>query len=60
MDPGTVGKAVNDLKKLVPRERGESIKDYNQRITSMAIETGTGAATRAKVESDKFEDFLII
>ena len=55
MDPGTVGKAVNDLKKLVPRERGESIKDYNQRITSMAIETGTGAATRAKVESDKFE-----
>ena len=55
MDPGTVGKAVNDLKKLVPRERGESIKDYNQRITSMAIETGTGAATRAKVESDKFD-----
>ena len=55
MDPGTVGKAVNDLKKLVPREQGESIKDYNQRITSMAIETGTGAATRAKVESDKFD-----
>jgi hypothetical protein len=55
MDPGTVGKAVNDLKKLVPRERGESIKDYNQRITSMAIETGTGAATRAKVESEKFD-----
>ena len=55
MDPGTVGKAVNDLKKLVPRERGESIKDYNQRITSMAIETGTGAATRAQVEANKSE-----
>ena len=46
MDPGTVGKAVRDLKKLVPKEKGESSKDYNARITSMALETGTGAATR--------------
>jgi len=47
MDPGTVGKAVRDLKKLIPRKKGESSKDYNARITSMALETGTGAATRA-------------
>ena len=46
MDPGTVGKAVRDLKKLVPKEKGESSKDYNARITSMALETGTGSATR--------------
>jgi len=56
MDPGTVGKAVRDLKKLVPKEKGESSKDYNARITSMALETGTGAATRANTAYAREKD----
>ena len=55
MDPGTVGKAVRDLKKLVPKEKGESSKDYNARITSMALETGTGSATRRRTEYEARE-----
>jgi len=56
MDPGTVGKAVKDLKKLVPKEKGESNKAYNARITSMALETGTGAATRANTAYAREKD----
>ena len=46
MEPGTLGKSVKDLKRLIPKLKGESNTEYNARLTNIAQETGTGAATR--------------
>jgi len=46
MEPGTLGKSVKDLKRLIPKQKGESNTEYNARLTNIAQETGTGAATR--------------
>jgi hypothetical protein len=47
-DLGRVGEAIRDTKKIIPRKKGESEKDYNQRIYNEVINRDTDTGRRTK------------
>ena len=51
---GTLGKQIKDLKKIYPRQKGESVSSWNKRIGDKVLERGT--ATRESTTESRITD----